>query len=102
MTAPVVDPGSQKPPAAPSAGPQRPAPRPNGAPVKGGGLEAIKINVGRRPVRYPIQLRVNVSPAMAASLQRVCQGWGIPEGIGARIAITQFLAQQDPNWNTEQ
>jgi len=98
MTSPVVDSGPQKPPAAPSAGLQRPSPRSNGAPAKGGGLEAIKIKVGGRSVKYPVQMKVNISPAMAQSLRRVSQRWGIPEGIGARIAITQFLSQQDPNY----
>src|SRR5262249_10365114 len=70
MSTPVVDPGSQKPPAAPSAEPQRPAPRPNGAPVKGGGLEAIKIKVGGRAVKYPIQMKVNISPARVHRTRR--------------------------------
>lgn len=64
----------------------RPAPRTNGPPVKAR---------GGRPVKYPVQIKINLSPQMAASLQRVCLRWGVPEGIGARIAITQFLSQQD-------
>ena len=79
--------GPQRPPAAPSASPQGPAPGANGPAIKARGA---------RPVRYPIQLKVNINAAMAESLQRVCLRWGVPEGIGARIAITQFLAQQDP------
>jgi hypothetical protein len=69
-----------------------PAPRTNGPPVK--------VKSGR-PVKYPIQLKVNINAAMAASLQRVCLRWGIPEGIGARIAITQFCAQQDREYRGE-
>ena len=82
----VGDQGPQRRPVAPSTSPQSPSPRTNGPPVKA---------KSGRPVKYPIQLKVNISPAMAASLQRVCLRWGVPEGIGARIAITQFLAQQD-------
>src|SRR5262245_22402242 len=78
--------GSRKAPAAPSTSPQGPAPGANGPVIKAR---------GSRPVRYPIQLKVNINQVMAASLQRVCQRWGVPEGIGARIAITQFLTQQD-------
>jgi hypothetical protein len=52
-------------------------------------------------VQYPIQLKVNLSPAMAASLKKVCRRLGMPEGIGARIAIAQFLAQQDPQYRDE-
>ena len=83
----VGDQGVRRDPVGPSTDPKRPAPGgkgPNG-----------------RPVRYPIQLKVNINQAMALSLQRVCQRWGVPEGIGARIAITQFLAQQDREYRGE-
>jgi hypothetical protein len=80
--------GARQSPVAPSPPPLRPAP---------GTKEAKKT----RPVRYPVQLRVNINEQMAASLQRVCRRWGVPEGIGARIAITQFLAQQDPQYRGE-
>ena len=76
----------------PSVSPLGPAPRSNGRAVK---------RKASRPVKYPVQLKVNINQAMAASLQRVCQRWGVPEGIGARIAITQFLAQQDPQYRGE-
>jgi hypothetical protein len=52
----------------------------------------------KRPVNYRVQLKVNINEAMAASLQRICRRLGIPEGIGARIAISQFLSQQDPQY----
>jgi hypothetical protein len=45
-------------------------------------------------VNYPIQLKVNLSQAQYEALKRVCRRWGIPEGIGARIGITQFCTQQ--------
>src|SRR5215472_2455279 len=81
--------GSLRRPADTATSPQGLAPGSNGAAPKAR---------GSRPVKYPIQLKVNITQAMAASLQRVCQRWGVPEGIGARIAITQFLAQQDPQY----
>jgi len=80
------------PPRAPSTGVQTPSPQANGGPTKA---------ENGRPVLYPVRLRVNIYEVMAASLQRVCKRWGIPEGIGARIAITQFLAQQDPQYRAE-
>src|SRR5262245_37335919 len=86
------DQGSRKAPAAPSTSSQGPAPGSNGP--------AIKAR-GSRPVQYPVQLKVNINQAMALSLQRVCKRWGVPEGIGARIAITQFLAQQDREYRGE-
>jgi len=88
----VREQGSRKAPADPSTSPQGPAPRANGPAIKA---------KGSRPVQYPIQLKVNINPVMAASLQRVCKRWGIPEGIGARIAITQFLSQQDREYRSE-
>jgi len=72
----------------PSASPKAPAPGVNSHAPKAKG----------RPVKYPIQLKVNINPAMAASLQRVCSRLGIPEGIGARIAIAQFLTQQEQQY----
>ena len=84
--------GSQRRPVDTSTSPQGPAPGTNGPAPRAR---------GSRPVKYPIQLKVNITQAMAASLQRVCQRWGVPEGIGARIAIMQFLSQQDPQYRSE-
>src|SRR5262249_25221319 len=95
MDMPLETEGGQGPlrtPAGPSTRSQGPAPRANGPTIKAR---------GSRPVRYPIQLKVNINQVMAASLQRVCMRWGIPEGIGARIALTQFLAQQDREYRGE-
>src|SRR5262249_50535855 len=92
-TAPTgVDQGSSRGVGAISPPPASPAPRANGPPVK---------PKGGRPVKHPVQLKGNIHSTMGASLQRVCLRWGIPEGIGARIAITQFLAQQDPQYRGE-
>ena len=88
----VREQGSRKVPAGPSTGPQGPAPGTNGPATKAG---------GRRPVQYPIQLKVNLSQAQYESLTRVSRRWGIPEGIGARIAITQFLSHQDPQYRVD-
>ena len=78
--------GPRQSPVAPSPPPQRPAP-------------ATKVTKKSRPVKYPVQLRVNITAPMAAALQRVCLRLGIPEGIGARIAISQFLSSQDPEYH---
>jgi len=83
------DPGGLGRATEPSASPLAPAP--------GANRPAVKAK-GSRPVKYPIQLKVNINPAMAASLQRVCLRLGIPEGIGARIAIAQFLSQQEQQY----
>src|SRR5262249_44398704 len=76
------DQGPHRPPAGPVASPQGPAPGSKGPAIK---------TKGRRPVQYPVQLKVNISPRMDISLKRICQRLGIPEGIAARIAIAQFV-----------
>jgi len=78
--------GTRQSPVAPSPPPQRPAP-------------ATKVTKKSRPVKYPVQLRVNITAPMAQALERVCLRLGIPEGIGARIAISQFLSSQDPEYH---
>src|SRR5262245_18336916 len=85
--------GSHRPPVAPVAGPQGPAPGANGPAIK---------DKGRRPVQYPVQLKVNISPQMDISLRRVCQRLGIPEGIGARIAIAQFIEAHERGYGPPQ
>ena len=93
MTGPLnpLEQGPLRPPAETSATTGRGVPGTNGATA----------TRGRRPIKYPVQLRVNINNAMAASMKRVCQRLGIPEGIGARIAISQFLSQQDPQYKGE-
>jgi hypothetical protein len=81
-----VDHGSRRAPVDTSPPPQPPAPGHNGPPIKAR---------GSRPVQYPIQLKVNLSPAMAASLKKVCRRLGMPEGIGARIAIANRLREME-------
>ena len=67
---------------------QRPAPGQSGAPAK------AKRN-NSRVVRYPIQLRVNITEAMNASMARISRRLMIPEGIVGRIALIQYLASND-------
>ena len=58
--------------------------------------------VGKRrhspPVQYPIQLRVNLSPAQNAALQRVSRQLTVPEGILGRMAIAQYLRAAGVNY----
>ena len=72
----------------PSTSTERPAAGQNGAPAK-----AKRQN--NRIVRYPIQLRVNITEAMNASLARISRRLMIPEGIVGRIALIQYLSQND-------
>ena len=72
----------------PSTSTERPATGQNGAPAKGK-------RQSNRIVRYPIQLRVNITEAMNASLARISRRLMIPEGIVGRIALIQYLASND-------
>jgi hypothetical protein len=57
-----------------------------------------KLGRAKRPERYTYQLKVNLSEPMIVSLRRICRRFGIPEGIGARIAIAQYCASLDPQY----
>jgi hypothetical protein len=78
----------------PSNNPQGPAPSTNGPASGTNGAAKAK----RRNVQYPIQLRVNITPAMNASLGRISRQLMMPEGIVGRIALLQYLAHQDPEY----
>jgi hypothetical protein len=56
---------------------------------------------GNRPVKYPIQLRVNLNTEMGAALRRVSQRFGIPESIAGRIALGMYLAAHDAQYQHE-
>jgi len=72
----------------PSINTERPAPGTNGPPAKGKRHNS-------RVVRYPIQLRVNITEAMNTSLARISRRLMIPEGIVGRIALIQYLSSND-------
>jgi hypothetical protein len=54
-----------------------------------------------RNVKYPIQLRVNITPAMAASVARLAQYREMPEGIICREILKQSLLQLDPQYRAD-
>lgn len=63
-----------------------------GPKVPAKGMKALK----GRNVRYPVQLRVNITPEMNSSLARVARHFDMPEGMVGRMALKQFLVSQDP------
>ncbi len=71
-----------------------PAQGTNGPPVK-----AKRRN--SRAVKFPIQLRINITPRMNDSLQRISRRLLLAEGVIGRIALMQYLAQQDPQYREE-
>jgi len=52
-------------------------------------------------VKFPIQLRINITPRMNDSLQRISRRLLLAEGVIGRIALMQYLAQQDPQYREE-
>jgi len=72
----------------------RPAPGQNGPAVK-----AKQRN--SRAVKFPIQLRINITPAMNASLGRISRRLLLAEGVVGRIALMQYLAQQDREYRED-
>jgi hypothetical protein len=54
-----------------------------------------------RIVRFPIQMRIHITPAMNASLQRISRRLLLAEGVIGRIALMQYLAQQDREYRED-
>ena len=78
----------------PATSTEHPAPGQNGPAAK------AKRRNGR-VIKFPIQLRVNITPNMNASLQRISRRLLLPEGILGRIALMQYLASQDREYREE-
>jgi hypothetical protein len=72
---------------------------PNPAPGQNGPSIAKRRN--SRAVKFPIQLRINITPSMNASLQRISRRLLLAEGVIGRIALMQYLAQQDREYREE-
>jgi hypothetical protein len=52
-------------------------------------------------VQFPIQLKLNITLAMDASLQRVTRRLRLPAGVIGRLALMQYLAQQDREYRED-
>ena len=81
---------------APVAEQKAPAPETNGAAA--GQKAANGHGRAARNINFPVQLRINITPAMNASLGRLAKHLMLPEGAVGRMALRQYLAHQDPNY----
>jgi len=82
-------------PPSPQHPPQAPAPATkmlNGGPAAG-----AKLKRQSNP-RFPIQLRINITPAMNTSLARIAQQLLLPEGTIGRMGLMQYLRANDPEY----
>jgi len=70
-----------------------PAPRTNGSPAKA--------KQQSRPVQFPMQLKLNITLAMDASLQRIARRLRLPAGVIGRLGLMQYLAQQDREYHED-
>jgi hypothetical protein len=61
-----------------------------------GPAKAPKVTKAGNAVKYPCQLKVNITPEMNQSLARVARQYDAPEGLVGRMALKAFLANQDP------
>jgi len=77
------------PPHAPDA-----APGPNGA-----SAEAKKRSSS--PTEFPIRMSLNITPAMAASLERMRRRLRLKEAVIGRLALMHYLAAQDPQYRED-
>jgi hypothetical protein len=88
-----VDPGPLRGAEAVSPPPASPAPRTNGSPTKA--------KQQSRPVQFPLQMKINITLAMDASLQRITRRLRLPAGVIGRLALMQYLAQQDRDYHED-
>ena len=65
--------------------------------------QAAKVATKRnsRPIQFPIGVRINITPAMAASLKRIQRRLRLPEGVICRLALMQYLASQDREYRED-
>ena len=88
-----VDQGTRRAPEAASPPLGTPAPRSNGSPAK--------TKQQSRPIQFPMQLKLNITLAMDASLQRIARRLRLPAGVIGRLGLMQYLAQQDREYHED-
>jgi hypothetical protein len=72
-------------------------------PVAGTNGPGTKARTRQTPiVRFPIQLRINITPAMNASLEQLSRRLLLPKGTIGRIALMTYLAANDPSYSEDQ
>jgi hypothetical protein len=77
----------------PAPGTNRPAPRTNGPPAKAKRRDL--------PVNFPIQLKINMTPAMYNSLGRFCRRKKKKESVWVRELMMDFMERYDPQYLQE-
>src|SRR5215510_7420335 len=52
----------------------------------------------RRPVKVPVEMKVNLTELQGTALQQVAQFKGVPDSVIARIAINEYLVREHPQY----
>jgi hypothetical protein len=52
-------------------------------------------------VQFPLQLKLNITLAMEASLQRLTRRLRLPPGVIGRLGLMNYLAQQDREYHED-
>jgi hypothetical protein len=84
--------------------PEAPAKASPGAPNASPGANGSSPEVKKQnspPSEFPIRLGLNITPAMAASLQRMHRRLRLKEAVIGRLALMQYLASNDPHYREE-
>jgi hypothetical protein len=53
------------------------------------------------PSEFPIRLGLNITPAMATSLERLRRRLRLKEAVIGRLALMHYLAAQDPQYRED-
>jgi hypothetical protein len=73
---------------------------PNASPgANGSSPEVEKRNLP--PSEFPIRLGLNITPAMAASLERMHRRLRLKEAVIGRLALMTYLATNDPQYRED-
>jgi hypothetical protein len=78
---------------------ETPARAPPGAPNASPATNGSSPEVERRnspPSEFPIRLGLNITPAMAASLERLRRRMRLKEAVIGRLGLMTYLATNDP------
>ena len=78
-------------PATASPSPPNVSPAPNGRPAE----------VKKPPSEFPVRISLNITPAMAQSLQRIRRRLRLKEAVIGRLALMQYLASNDREYHED-
>jgi hypothetical protein len=73
---------------------------PNASPGANGSSPEVKKQTSP-PSEFPVRLSLNITPAMAASLERMRRRLRLKEAVIGRLALMNYLATNDPQYRED-